>query len=100
MNPVSPFTSQLLDASPAADEKLLAPGVSPVNLDDFIHELRQPLGVIESLTYFIEISTTDESIAPRLQHIQSMLAKAHHILQDASARGVSQLPAVMPGPRR
>lgn len=81
-------------------EKVSLSGVTPVNLDEMIHELRQPLGVIESLTYFIEITTSDEAIAARLQHIQGMLAKVHHILEDASVRGVTESPATIPGSRR
>ncbi len=97
---VSPFTTQLRDADPATDEKISVSGVTPVNLDELIHELRQPLGVLESLTYFIEITTTDESISPQLEHMQSMLAKVHHILEDACERGVSSYPATIPGSLR
>ena len=90
---VSQFTAFLQDAEPARDKKVFETGANPVSLDELIHELRQPLSVIESLTYFIELTTTDEKIAPRLEHIQSMLAKVHHMLEDASERGVSEWPA-------
>jgi signal transduction histidine kinase len=90
---VSQFTAFLQDAEPAGHEEVRKTGASPVGLDDLIHELRQPLGVIESLTYFIELTTTDDKIAPRLEHIQGMLAKIHHMLEDASERGVSEWPA-------
>ena len=90
---VSQFTAFLQDVEPTGDQEVCNTGATPVNLDDLIHELRQPLGVIESLTYFIELTTTDDKIAPRLEHIQGMLAKIHHMLEDASERGVSEWPA-------
>ena len=90
---VSQFTAFLPDVEPAGDPQLSNAGATPVHLDELIHELRQPLGVIESLTYFIELTTTDDKIRPRLEHIQSMLTKAHHILENASEQGVSEWPA-------
>ncbi len=87
---VSPFNALMRDANPADGNEFFSSGANPVNLDELIHELRQPLGVIESLTYFIELTTTDESIAPRLEHIQSMLVKVHHMLENASERGLHQ----------
>jgi|GEM_PF-4345610 len=89
---VSPFTAFLQDADPADRTGNLHSGANPVTFDEFIHELRQPLGVIESLTYFIELTTSDEKIAPRLEHIQSMLVKVHHMLEDANERGISEWP--------
>jgi hypothetical protein len=90
---VSPFAAFLQDAHPTDDIAVRQTGAIPVNLNDLIHELRQPLSVIESLTYFIELTTTDEAIAPRLEHIQTMLTKMHHMLEDASERGLSEWPA-------
>jgi hypothetical protein len=91
---VSPFTAFLPDVEPAGIEKPSShTGANPVHLDELIHEIRQPLGVIESLTYFIELTTTDDKIRPRLEHIQSMLAKVHHMLENASEQGVSEWPA-------
>jgi hypothetical protein len=90
---VAPFTAFLQDVEPSGHEEVLKTGANPVNLDELIHELRQPLGVIESLAYFIELTTTDDKIAPRLEHIQCMLAKVHHMLEDASERGVLEWPA-------
>lgn len=94
---VSQFTAFLQDVEPAGNKKVFGAGANPVNLAELIHELRQPLGVIESLTYFIELTTTDEKIAPRLEHIQAMIAKVHHTLEDASERGVSAGPAHLHG---
>jgi hypothetical protein len=85
---VAPFNALRRDANSADGNEYLLSGANPVNLDDLIHELRQPLGVIESLTHFIELTTTDECIAPRLEHIQSMLVKVHGMLEDASGRGL------------
>jgi hypothetical protein len=90
---VSPFTSFLPDVVPAGDDADLNTGASPVHLDELIHELRQPLGVIESLAYFIDLTTIDEKIRPRLEHIQSMLTKVHYMLEDASEKGVREWPA-------
>jgi hypothetical protein len=85
---------EIRSASPLAAFEVCETGASPVRLDELIHELRQPLGVIESLTYFIELTTSDEKIAPRLEHIQSMVAKVHHILADASERGIAERPRI------
>jgi hypothetical protein len=90
---VSPFTAFLPDVEPAGDQRIHNTGANPVHLDELIHEIRQPLGVIESLTYFIELTTTDDKIRPRLEHIQSMLAKVHHMLENASEQGVSEWPS-------
>lgn len=82
------FNASPRDANSTDGSEFPNSGANPVNLDELIHELRQPLGVIESLTYFIELTTTDECIAPRLEHIQSMLVKIHHLLENASERGI------------
>jgi hypothetical protein len=87
-NVFSWFNALMRDADSADGNEFFVSGANPVNLDELIHELRQPLGVIESLTYFIELTTTDECIAPRLEHIQSMLVKIHHLLENASERGI------------
>ena len=83
---VSEFTALQQDVSLAPGEISLRSktGASPAFLEELIHELRQPLGVIETLAYYIELTTTDENIAPRIQHMQSMLAKVHSILESAS----------------
>jgi hypothetical protein len=87
---VSPFKAFLPDVEPAGDTDVFSAGADPVNLDELVHELRQPLGAIESLAYFIELTTTDEKILPRLELIQSMLGKVHHMLENASERGVTE----------
>ncbi len=94
MNTVVPqFTAFLPDVEPADNEEVLNTGANPVDLDDLIHDLRQPLGAIESLTHFIELTATDDKIRPRLEQIHCMLAKIHKILDDANRQGVSQWPA-------
>ncbi|MBV9295061.1 MAG: hypothetical protein JO145_05765 [Acidobacteriaceae bacterium] len=52
-----------------------------VNLDQLIHELRQPLGVIESLAYYLELTSSDEKVCRHLQRIQSMVVEANRILE-------------------
>jgi signal transduction histidine kinase len=92
---VSPFTAFLQDAAPASNSRVFNTAAKPVSLDDLIHELRQPLGVIDSLAYFIELTTTDDNIVPRLEHIKSMLVKVNHMLEDATERGVAEWPAAL-----
>ena len=55
-------------------------GVSPAALEDLVHELRQPLSAIESLAYFLEITSPDEKVRGHLQRIQAMVSRAHGIL--------------------
>jgi hypothetical protein len=82
---VSQFTAlqQEVPLAPSGMSLRSQTGASPAFLEELIHELRQPLGVIETLAYYIELTTTDENIAPRIQHMQSMLAKVHGILESA-----------------
>jgi signal transduction histidine kinase len=58
-------------------------GANPVLLEDFIHELRQPLGVIDSLAYYLELTATDEKSCDHLQHIRAMVSQANRILERA-----------------
>ncbi len=60
-------------------------GVTPVLLEDFIHELRQPLGVIDSLAYYLELTATDEKSSAHLERIRAMVSQANRILERASA---------------
>ena len=55
-------------------------GVSPAALDDLVHDLRQPLSTIESLAYFLEITSLDDTVRGHLQRIQAMVSRAHAIL--------------------
>jgi signal transduction histidine kinase len=60
-------------------------GATPVPLEDFIHELRQPLGVIDSLAYYLELTATDDKSSAHLERIRAMVAQANRILERASA---------------
>ena len=57
--------------------------VPPAALDDLVHELRQPLSAIDSLAYFLEITTVDDAMRSHLQRIQAMVSRAHGILDRA-----------------
>jgi nitrogen-specific signal transduction histidine kinase len=56
------------------------PNCSSTGFEELAHELRQPLGVIESLAYFLEITAEDEQLCGYLQRIQSMVLQANRIL--------------------
>lgn len=49
--------------------------------EELAHELRQPLGVIESLAYFLELTSADEQLSAHAQRIQAMVLQANSILQ-------------------
>ena len=65
-----------LDLTPAQIEDTKA-----TVLEELAHELRQPLGVIESLAYFLELTAQDEQLRSHAQHIQAMVLQANSILQ-------------------
>ncbi len=67
-------------------------GVTPVLSEDLIHELRQPLGVIDSLAYYLELTTADEKICTHLEQIRAMVIKANNILECASNGAQHELP--------
>lgn len=54
-------------------------------LQEVSHELRQPLGVIESLAYYLELTSTDERTRGHLQRIQAMVLQANRVLERACA---------------
>jgi len=58
--------------------------VFSVALRDLVHDLRQPLGVIESLAYYLELRSTDEKASTQLQRIRAMVGQANRILELAS----------------
>lgn len=68
-------------------------GVSPAALDDLVHDLRQPLSTIESLAYFLEITSCDDKVREHLQRIQAMVSRAHGIL-DRSCNSCGVTPSV------
>lgn len=57
---------------------------APVFSEEIIHELRQPLGVIDSLAYYLELTADDESVRRHLEKIRAMVSQAHRILERAS----------------
>jgi hypothetical protein len=70
-------TGSDLDPHPA-DPKTLS-------LDEFVHEIRQPLGVIESLAYYLELTSTDEKVNAHSRRIQLMVLQVNRILERACA---------------
>jgi hypothetical protein len=85
---ISPFDELRQDA-PLAHCDVVSrqvTGANPVFSTDLLHELRQPLGVIDSLAYYLELTVTDEKSCPHLQRIRAMVAQASCILERASAR--------------
>ena len=56
-----------------------APGAM---LRDLIHDVRQPLSVVESIAYYMELTSSDQQSVMRLQKIQAMVAKINQILED------------------
>ena len=55
--------------------------VNSAALFDLAHELRQPLGVIESLAYYLELVSVDDGASVHLRRIQAMVAQANAILE-------------------
>jgi signal transduction histidine kinase len=53
--------------------------------DDLAHELRQPLSVIESLAYYLELTSADTGTAGHLRKIQAMVWEVNRILATARA---------------
>lgn len=51
-------------------------------LRDLIHEVRQPLSVVESIAYYMELTSSDQQSVMRLQKIQAMVAKINQILEE------------------
>ena len=60
-----------LNGDPASDRVFL----------DLMHEIRQPLSVIECLAYFLEITATEEKVLTHATRIQSMVGQVNAILQ-------------------
>ena len=63
---------------------------TPIN--ELFHELRQPLDVIETLAYFLEMTSTDELVCAHLKKIQAMVLRANQLLES------SELSACLPAP--
>lgn len=56
------------------------------DLEELVHDLRQPLSTIECLTYYLELVCADGQTQSHLHRIQEMVIEANHILERASAR--------------
>ena len=54
-------------------------------MNELIHDLRQPLDVIESLAFYLEITSSDQCVRERLQKIQAMVGRANRILQHSAS---------------
>lgn len=52
-------------------------------LENLSHELQQPLSVIESLAYYLELTSKDQGACVHLQQIQAMVRRANRILSEA-----------------
>jgi hypothetical protein len=84
LSPHIPFTPQ--DSSVTGsdlDPRQADP--QALSLDEFVHEIRQPLGVIESLAYYLELTSTDEKVNAHLRRIQLMVLQVNRILERTSA---------------
>jgi nitrogen-specific signal transduction histidine kinase len=59
-------------------------GVDPFRIGELAHELRQPLSTIESLAYYLELTTENDHIRRQLERIRLMVDRANQILAQAS----------------
>lgn len=50
--------------------------------EDLLHELRQPLEVIDSLAFYLEMISSDEQVTRNLQTIRSMVVRATRIVEE------------------
>ena len=60
-------------------------GAHPACTNELAHDLRQPLSTIESLAYFLEMTTPDDRVCRHLEQIRLMVTRANRILDHASA---------------
>jgi signal transduction histidine kinase len=87
MNKVAPPFNLSTQDVPLAHSEIFArklAGANPVLSEEIIHELRQPLGVIDSLAYYLELTGTDERLYAHLEQIRAMVSQANRILERAS----------------
>ncbi len=84
---VSQFSLARPEVSPGRGDMRSGPlaDVSSAALNDLAHELRQPLGVIEALAYYLELTSGDDSACTHLRRIQAMVAQANTILERVCA---------------
>ena len=87
MNKVAPPFNVVTQDAPLAHREIISlrlTGVNPALSEEIIHELRQPLGVIDSLAYYLELTSADEKICTHLEQIRAMVSQANCILERAS----------------
>jgi signal transduction histidine kinase len=52
--------------------------------EDLLHDLRQPLSCIDSITYFLELTVADPQVSAQVQKIRNLLGRASDILERAT----------------
>ena len=72
------------DVSLVGDLRAAHPAESPDSWQELVHDLRQPLGTIEALAYFLELTAQDDNSCPHLRRIRNLVAQANRILDRAS----------------
>ena len=83
----TPLVSERLHTFRGTTQSRIASGTfsrsasAPSAMEDLAHEIRQPLSVIESLAYYLELTSTDEKTRVHLQRIQAMVLQANLILK-------------------
>jgi len=82
LSPHIPFTPQDGSVTRSSVNSRQA-SLKALSFDEFVHELRQPLGVIESLAYYLELTSHDEKVNAHLQRIQLMVLQVNRILERA-----------------
>jgi hypothetical protein len=88
MNKVAPPFNLTMQDVPLAHSEIFTrklAGANPVLSEEIIHELRQPLGVIDSLAYYLELTAADERLYGHLAQIRAMVSQANRILERASS---------------
>ena len=87
MNKVAPPFNVLRQEVPLAHSDVISrrlTGAIPVLSEEIIHDLRQPLGVIDSLAYYLELTAADEKMCGHLEQIRAMVSQANGILERAA----------------
>jgi signal transduction histidine kinase len=84
--PLSP-QGAFLARDPAQRAECSGAPTSP--LQELAHELRQPLGTIESIAYYLQITSSDEKLNLQLGHIQALVNEASDILERCCSQSVS-----------
>ena len=53
----------------------------PNEMNELIHEIRQPLEVIESLAFYLELVSEEQQVFEHMRTIRSMVGRANRILE-------------------